>query len=171
LAAVVAHRVFGLPYDEIAVGLREVERGRWRMELLETDDGITILNDAYNANPTSMKAALDALAHLAVKGRRIAVLGDMRELGTHHDDAHAGIGVHAGALGLDVVVAVGAGGAAIADAAGTDVESHRVADATAASALVVDLVAPGDVVLVKGSRALGLERVAATLLGRKGARA
>jgi UDP-N-acetylmuramoyl-tripeptide--D-alanyl-D-alanine ligase len=171
MAAVVAHRVFALSYGEIEVGLREVERGRWRMELLETDDGITILNDAYNANPTSMSAALDALAHITVKGRRLAVLGDMRELGAHHDAEHAAIGMHAGALGIDVIVAVGPGGAAIADAAGSAVESHRAPDAEAAGALVVTLAAPGDVVLVKGSRALGLERVAAALLGNEGARA
>jgi UDP-N-acetylmuramoyl-tripeptide--D-alanyl-D-alanine ligase len=171
MAAVVAHRVFALSYGEIEVGLREVERGRWRMELLETDDGITILNDAYNANPTSMSAALDALAHITVKGRRLAVLGDMRELGAHHDAEHAAIGMHAGALGIDVIVAVGPGGAAIADAAGSAVESHRAPDAEAAGALVVTLAEPGDVVLVKGSRALGLERVAAALVGNEGARA
>jgi UDP-N-acetylmuramoyl-tripeptide--D-alanyl-D-alanine ligase len=171
MAAAVARHVFGLSYEEIAAGLREVERGRWRMELLETDAGITILNDAYNANPASMTAALDALAHLTVKGRRIAVLGDMRELGSHHDDAHAAIGAHAAALGIDAIVAVGAGGGAIAAAAGTAVESYRVADAPGASALVVELAAPGDVVLVKGSRALGLEQVAAALLAAEGERA
>ncbi len=171
MAAVVAHHVFGLPYDEIAIGLEAVERGRWRMELLETDDGITILNDAYNANPTSMRAALDALAHLTAKGRRIAVLGDMRELGAHHDDAHAEIGSHSGALGIDVIVGVGAGGSAMADAAGSAVESHRVPDAEAAAALIGGIATPGDVVLVKGSRALGLERVAAALLANEGERA
>jgi UDP-N-acetylmuramoyl-tripeptide--D-alanyl-D-alanine ligase len=171
MAAVVAHHLFGLSYDEITVGLQEVERGRWRMELLETDDGITILNDAYNANPTSMRAALDALAHLTVKGRRLAVLGEMRELGAHHDDEHATIGAHARALGIDIIVGVGAGGAAIADAAEPDVESHRVDDAKAASELAVELAVPGDLILVKGSRALGLERVASALLAREGERA
>src|SRR6476620_4673891 len=100
-----------------------------------------------------MRAALDALARLTAKGRRIAVLGDMRELGAHHDDAHAEIGSHSGALGIDVIVGVGAGGSAMADAAGSAVESQRVPDAEAAAALIGGIATPGDVVLVKGSRA------------------
>jgi len=79
--------------------------------------GVIVLNDAYNANPTSMDAALRALAQTATAGRRIAVLGDMRELGPYAGDAHAAVGRHAAELGIDVVIGVGPGGRQIVDAA------------------------------------------------------
>jgi UDP-N-acetylmuramoyl-tripeptide--D-alanyl-D-alanine ligase len=171
LAAATAHHAFGMDYTDVADGMRNATSGRWRMELFETDAGITVLNDAYNANPTSMHAALAALAHLDVKGRRIAVLGDMRELGDHHDREHAELGRRVHALAIDVLIGVGDGGTAIAAAAGDRVVVHRVPDALAASALVGELAAPGDAVLVKGSRALGLEVVAEALLAARGSRA
>jgi len=168
MAAAVAHDVFGLSFDEIAVALAGASTGKWRMELLETDDAITILNDAYNANPTSMEAALAALAHLPLRGRRVAVLGDMRELGEHHDEAHRAVGVRAARLGLDVIVGVGAGGALIAETArGRGATVEIVEDATAALACVDALVHPGDAVLCKASRAVGLETVADGLLARR----
>jgi UDP-N-acetylmuramoyl-tripeptide--D-alanyl-D-alanine ligase len=163
MAAVVAHEAFGLPWDEVARDMLLAESARWRMEILEAPRNIVVLNDAYNANPTSMEAALRALAHLHIAGRRIAILGDMRELGAHADDAHALVGRLAGELAIDVVVGVGAGGAQIASAAdGTD--AHVVDDAAAAQHLVAGLVEPGDAVLVKASRALGLQIVADALL-------
>jgi UDP-N-acetylmuramoyl-tripeptide--D-alanyl-D-alanine ligase len=167
LAVAVAHRVFSLPFDEIALELAHATPGRWRMEMLETDSGLIVLNDAYNANPTSMGAALVALAHLDLPegGRRIAVLGDMRELGEHHDDAHFDVGEQAADLALDVVIGVGEGGAAIAAAAQAGgLEAHAVAEAAEVVALVAPMLRTGDAVLVKGSRALGLERVADDLL-------
>jgi UDP-N-acetylmuramoyl-tripeptide--D-alanyl-D-alanine ligase len=166
MAIAVAHHVFALPLDEIALALGSARPGRWRMELLDTRRGVTILNDSYNANPSSMEAALVALARFAVPagGRRIAVLGDMRELGAHHDDAHREAGERAAALALDLVVGVGAGGAAIADAARAAGATVLVApDAETAITLVAPVVHTGDAVLVKGSRAVGLERFAAAL--------
>ena len=167
MAIAVAHRVFSVALDEIALQLAAAAPGRWRMELLETDAGVTVLNDSYNANPTSMEAALVALAHLplAPGARRIAVLGDMRELGSHHDEAHHAVGERTSALGVDVVVGVGAGGAAIAEAArASGVETRAVSDAVEAVGFVAPMVRAGDAVLVKGSRALGLERVARGLV-------
>jgi len=163
MAIAVAHHVFSLSYAEIAVELAHAAGGRWRMELVETDTGVVVLNDAYNANPTSMEAALVALhgLELPAGARRFAVLGDMRELGSHYDDAHRTVGERTLALGLDVVIGVGAGGAAIADVARAGGgESHAVGDAADALRLVTPMVRAGDAVLVKGSRALGLERVA-----------
>ncbi len=167
MAIAVAHRVFAVPLEEIALELATAAPGRWRMELEETDAGVTLLNDSYNANPTSMEAALVAVAHLTLPqgARRIAVLGDMRELGAHHDAAHRTVGERAGELGLDVVVGVGSGGAAIAEAAGTrGVETFVTADATGAAALVAPMLRRGDAVLIKGSRALGLEQTARALV-------
>ncbi len=167
MAIVVAHRVFSVPLDEIALEVANATPGRWRMELLETDSGVTLLNDSYNANPASMEAALVAFAHLELLpgARRFAVLGDMRELGVDHDDAHREVGERTAGLALDVVVGVGAGGAAIARAARAGgIEAHVVADAAEAVRFVAPLVRRGDAVLVKASRALGLERVADGLL-------
>ena len=169
MAIAVAARVFDVALADIATELDGATRSRWRMELLETDDGIVVINDAYNANPTSMRAALVALSHLPLTatGRRVAVLGDMRELGAHHDEAHREIGAHAAALGIDCVIGVGAGGRALADAAKSGgASAARVDDAAGALEVVTALVGPGDAVLVKGSRALGLEQVAAELLAR-----
>jgi UDP-N-acetylmuramoyl-tripeptide--D-alanyl-D-alanine ligase len=169
LAAAVAHAAFGVEFAEIATQIDGALRGRWRMEFLETDDGIVVLNDAYNANPTSMRAALSALAHLALApgARRVAVLGDMRELGVHHDDAHREIGECAAEFGIDVVVGVGAGGGAIAEvAARSGVATELAPDAAGASRLIGEMARSGDAVLVKGSRALALERVADEMLAR-----
>ena len=167
MAIAVAHRGFGVELEEAAALLASVRRGRWRMELNETSDGVVILNDAYNANPASMEAGLRALAHLPVRGRRIAVLGDMRELGDHAPGAHAKIGRRAAAYGIDVVVGVGRGGAAIARASSDGVGDVRmVANAQEAIDVVLPIVTPGDAVLVKASRALGLEVVADALVQR-----
>jgi len=166
MAIAVAHRVFSLSFEEIAIELAQAAPGRWRMELLETDAGVTVLNDAYNANPASMEAALVALARLEIPegARRIAVLGDMRELGAHHDDAHRDVGEQTAKLAVDLVIGVGGGGAAIADAARAGgVDARAVADADAATDFLTSFVRAGDVVLVKGSRALGLEHVAGGL--------
>jgi UDP-N-acetylmuramoyl-tripeptide--D-alanyl-D-alanine ligase len=158
----------GIAPDVIAAGLAAATGSRWRLELERRADGLAVLNDVYNANPTSMAAALRALAALPTKGRRIAVLGDMRELGDASRDAHVAIGELAAALNVDVVVGVGEGGAAIADAAATVAQRVNVADANEALDAVRTIVAPGDVVLVKASRAVGLEHVATGLLGAAG---
>ncbi len=158
MAAVLANHAFGMMWDDVAFWLRHARASRWRMELTKTESGITVLNDAYNANPASMEAALRALAELDVEGRRIAVLGDMRELGDRGPEAHAAIGDLARELRIDVVVGVGTGGAEIGRRAGSD--AFTAGDAAAAIAMVDGLVQPGDAVLVKASRALGLQVVA-----------
>jgi UDP-N-acetylmuramoyl-tripeptide--D-alanyl-D-alanine ligase len=162
--AVVVARHFGIDADDIAYSLHHAASSRWRMEIDVSPGGVTVVNDSYNANPASMEAALRALAHLRIDGRRIAVLGDMRELGVHEQASHAAVGELAGELGVDLVVGVGGGGARIAEAAGRTVVAVAVTDAEAALAAVRAEVAAGDAVLVKASRALGLERVAAGLL-------
>lgn len=157
----------GVPTDAIAAGLAAATGSRWRLELQRRADGVTLLNDVYNANPTSMAAALRALAALPASGRRIAVLGEMRELGAHAAAAHIEVGELAGRLGIDIVVGVGAGGASITAAAATVPTRLDVADAEEALAAVLPIVQPGDTVLLKASRAVGLEVVASGLLGRE----
>lgn len=132
-----------------------------RMERHETASGAVVVNDAYNANPESMAAALQALAELA-PGRGVAVLGEMLELGEDSDAAHERVGALAASLGLARVVAVGDGAAAIARGAGTI--GTAVPDVDAAVETVAASLGAGDVVLVKASRGVRLERVADALL-------
>jgi UDP-N-acetylmuramoyl-tripeptide--D-alanyl-D-alanine ligase len=152
LAAVAAARALGLhPGGEL-----NVEFSPGRGQLLELADGIAVIDDCYNANPMSMRAAIDELSRAPAR-RRVAVLGDMLELGEAAPALHREIGAHAGAAGVDVLVAVG--GLAAELGAGYDGELHIAPDAGAAATLAAELVMPGDTVLVKGSRGVGLERV------------
>ncbi len=130
---------------------------------IELPDAVTLIDDCYNANPMSVRAALDDLAVSAVRGRRrVAVLGDMLELGPAELDFHAEIGAHADVTGVDLLITVGPLAAAMAGTfAGA--ELHTTADATEAAALMGELIRPGDVVLVKGSRGVGLELVCKAL--------
>jgi UDP-N-acetylmuramoyl-tripeptide--D-alanyl-D-alanine ligase len=161
--AVTVARHLGVSAEDIAMGLAAAQGSRWRMELERSPIGVAVLNDAYNANPASMEAALRALAHLPVTGRRIAVLGEMRELGATSDDAHRAIGRLVAALGIDTLVGVGEGGATIA-AAAAPVTTVLVDDAPAALREVAAHVRTGDAVLVKASRAVELQTVAEGLL-------
>ncbi|MCW2713716.1 MAG: UDP-N-acetylmuramoyl-tripeptide--D-alanyl-D-alanine ligase [Frankiales bacterium] len=143
----------------------------WRMEVTERPDGVTVVNDAYNANPESMRAALKTLAVMSRgKTRRtIAVLGGMAELGDDAVEAHRDLGRFVVRLDISQLVVVGAAagqihaGAVLEGSWGG--ESVHVPDVDAAVALLASELAPGDVVLVKASRSAGLERVAAALLG------
>jgi len=123
-----------------------------------------VIDDCYNANPMSMRAALDDLAATAngtSEGRRVAILGDMLELGPDERRYHVEIGQYAGESGVDVLVTVGPLASAMAE--GFAGEIHSVPDAARAAALAPELVRSGDVVLVKASRGVGLELVCRTL--------
>jgi UDP-N-acetylmuramoyl-tripeptide--D-alanyl-D-alanine ligase len=156
----------------LALGLElghAAQRSPWRMELHDRPDGVTVINDSYNANPDSMRAALTTLAELARTGRNTwAVLGDMLELGDLAADEHAGIGRLAAELGVDHLVAVGEHGPQITSAAVAAgfpaAQAVAVADKTDAVALVTAGLRPGDVVLVKASRGLALDTVADDIL-------
>jgi len=144
-------------------------RSRWRMELTDRPDGVSILNDAYNANPESMRAAVDALIGIAAGARRTwAVLGAMGELGERADAEHVSVGEMVRQRGVDRLVAVGADAAGIyAGAAGDPAEEEgfvHVPDMSAALHVLRSQLRPGDVVLVKASRYVGLERLAQALL-------
>jgi UDP-N-acetylmuramoyl-tripeptide--D-alanyl-D-alanine ligase len=141
-------------------GRVELELSAMRGQVRERD-GVTIIEDCYNANPLSMRAALDDLATKRPAGRRIAVLGDMLELGPTEVAEHREIGRHAAASGVDVLVMVGPLAAEMAEPFGG--EAHSVADAAEAAELVRRLVAPGDLVLVKASRGVALEAVTEAL--------
>ena len=134
---------------------------RLRGELLELPGGTVIVNDCYNANPISMRAALDHLGTMPVRGRRVAVLGGMAELGPTGAEYHREIGAHAREVGVDAIVGVGE----LARDYAPDVWAP---DPAAAVDVASPLIGEGDAVLVKGSRSVGLEAFADELLARAG---
>ena len=159
LAALTAYDALGLPLDRAAEGAAAIQLSRWRGEARDLPGGGLVINDAYNANPISMRAALVDLDGQAAGRRRVAVLGEMAELGDESRRYHAEIAALVGELGIELVVAVGDPARAYLDEAAGGV---AVADA-AAFAEVLDLLRPGDVVLVKASRAVGLEGIPALI--------
>ncbi|HWK28348.1 MAG TPA: UDP-N-acetylmuramoyl-tripeptide--D-alanyl-D-alanine ligase [Solirubrobacter sp.] len=144
-------------------GVVDVSFGPLRGERVELPSGVVIINDCYNANPLSMRAALDDLATQApTGGRRVAVLGDMLELGAGEAAEHESVGAYAASAGVDVLVAVGPlSAAAMPGAFGG--ASFVASDAGEAAAVASSVVRPGDTVLVKASRGIGLETVAEAL--------
>lgn len=160
----------GLPFGRVAAGLRAITHlSRWRMQLLERRDGLIVINDAYNANPDSMQAALHTLARLGGQGRRtIAVLGEMRELGDQAEEEHRQVGLLADRLDVDLVLIVGEGARGVHDALvelrGRDTRTRHVDTTTQAGEWLRENVGGPDVVLIKASRGERLERVADILL-------
>jgi UDP-N-acetylmuramoyl-tripeptide--D-alanyl-D-alanine ligase len=170
LAAAAVALECGLSVPAIAEALSTAgPKSRWRMELVERADGVVVINDAYNANPESVRAALKTLAAIgrARPARTVAVLGEMAELGADAAVEHDAIGRLAVRLDISRLIAVGAAARPMAHGAALegswDGESTWVADSDAALILLQHELRPGDVVLVKASRAASLERVAIAL--------
>jgi UDP-N-acetylmuramoyl-tripeptide--D-alanyl-D-alanine ligase len=155
LTAMTAYEAMDLPLDKLEEGAAQVQLSKWRGEELALPGGGFVVNDAYNANPTSMDAALRHLAERGAGRRRIAILGGMAELGEHAEKHHREIAELAAELGIEVI-AVGD----LARAYGTDAWEP---DAAAALDTARTIVQPGDAVLVKASRAVALEGIAPTL--------
>jgi UDP-N-acetylmuramoyl-tripeptide--D-alanyl-D-alanine ligase len=165
LAAVAAFAALGGPLARVGDGAGRIRFGRWRGEEAPLDGGGLLINDSYNANPVSMRAALEHQAQRAGPRRRVAVLGEMKELGGESDRYHRDIGSLARELGVEAIVAVGGEPARLY----LNGDGHWAPDAAAAARAARELVRPGDCVLVKGSRAVGLEIVAAALADPAGA--
>ena len=163
-AALLAYEALGLPLARAKDGADRIAFSRWRGEETSLPGEGLLINDAYNANPVSMEAALEHLTARAGSRRRVAVLGDMAELGPDAPTFHRLVGA-AAARNADVVVAIGELARGYLGAGAAD-ERHA---ATAEDALIVldEVVRPGDVVLVKASRSVGLERVAEALAAAK----
>jgi UDP-N-acetylmuramoyl-tripeptide--D-alanyl-D-alanine ligase len=167
LAAAACGVALGLSPGECAAGLKEASVSPWRMEVFDGREGIRVINDAYNANPASMAAALKAARWIAGSGRCLAVLGEMAELGPAAALEHERVGELVARLGIEPLIVVGWEARLIAVGAtreGVDADRVRRCD-TVEEALdaVIDAARPGDVVLVKGSRVAGLERLAEAL--------
>ncbi len=163
LAATAVALYLEIPLDDIVAGLESAQSGQMRMQSFETAVGVHVINDAYNANPTSMRAAIETLADITGASKRVAVLGDMAELGSLTELAHFRIGEEVARLAIDLLVTVGERAKRIADGAraeGMPDEMIRPCATTdEATEVLDDILEAGDVVLVKGSRVMGLERV------------
>ncbi|RDB60790.1 UDP-N-acetylmuramoyl-tripeptide--D-alanyl-D-alanine ligase [Gordonibacter sp. 28C] len=162
-AAAAVGRASGMTLAAVADALAHAEPEAGRQEVLRARGGFTVVNDAYNANPDSMRASLNTFCALEVPGRRVAVLGDMAELGDFAQACHAGIGELAARLPLDRLVCVGDLAFHIADAAEkAGMDAGRIVRAATISDVLGELdtcIEPGDAVLVKASHCMGLERV------------
>jgi UDP-N-acetylmuramoyl-tripeptide--D-alanyl-D-alanine ligase len=161
----------GVPLEEIARGLGAVRLPGARMQVVRVD-GASIINDAYNANPASMKAALIALKEFPGARRRVAVLGSMGELGRHAAELHREVGAFAVEQGVEFLIAVGPHAEAYllgAIRAGLR-DVVRVLDADEATVALTAVMRDGDAVLVKGSHFMGLEKLAETMAAGKDAR-
>ena len=171
LATLSAAVAFGIDLPDAIASLEAMDRAeRWRMELLRAPDGVTIINDAYNASPDSTAAALRALATITRgRARSIAVLGEMAELGDLAGEEHDRIGLQVVRLNIDQLVVVGTGARRLhlaATAEGSwDGESLFAPDLDAAYDVIRDLLQPGDVVLVKSSNSAGLRLLGDRLAG------
>jgi UDP-N-acetylmuramoyl-tripeptide--D-alanyl-D-alanine ligase len=162
LAALATAREFGIAADRAIAAMQAIPRAeRWRMEVLHPGDGVTVINDAYNASPDSAAAALKTLVQITPReGRSIAVLGEMAELGEYADEEHDRLGLLAVRLNVAQLVVVGERAKRIHASAGLqgswDGESVFMPDADAAYAFLREELRPGDVVLVKSSKSAGL---------------
>jgi UDP-N-acetylmuramoyl-tripeptide--D-alanyl-D-alanine ligase len=160
LLAVAAGRAFGLSLEEAAAGLASAPQTKARLQIKEIN-GVQFLDDSYNANPDSMKAALQTLVELDTDGKKIAVLGEMRELGKESERGHEEVGEAAAAFGIDHLIGIGEMGAIIsraAEKAGLE-KSTVVGSTSEAAELLLEITAPGDLVLIKGSRLARMEDV------------
>lgn len=158
----------GIKIDRIVTALEAAEAESGRQEFLVSDRGFTVINDAYNANPDSMRASLSLLNSMEVEGRRIAVLGDMGELGSFAQAAHESVGAYVAHCGIDLLVCVGElacliGQGALSEGFAKD-HLRIVSTCAEASELLRELVLPGDVVLVKASHFMELDILAKGLL-------
>jgi UDP-N-acetylmuramoyl-tripeptide--D-alanyl-D-alanine ligase len=162
LGAAAAAGAAGASLDAIVAGLEEMRAVRGRLQLKATPQGAWLVDDSYNANPSSVRAGIDTLA--ALPGRRLLVLGEMAELGTHSRDSHEDVARYARAQGVERLFALGAGARDAVPAFGPGAAWYESVEALTA-ALRVELAA-GTCVLIKGSRVNRLERVVEALTGR-----
>jgi len=173
LTAIAVARSLGVKHDAIVAGLANSTAPEMRLQL-QRAGGLTILNDAYNANPASMLAALQTIRDIPTAGRRVAVLGEMRELGEWSESSHRDIGQAAAQSQLDALLCVGPDAKWIADAAkaaglhGNCITCHNSAEE--AAEFLSQWIGNGDLLLLKGSRAVGLEKIAAALTNSQAAK-
>ncbi len=163
LSAIAVARLFDMKAEDIQKGLLSFKPSKMRMDIVNTKSGIKIINDAYNANPESMRAAINVLQSLKSGGRSVCISGDMLELGDVSQKEHYDIGTYAASLGVDIIAAVGNFSDAVkrgAAAFGMDKDNiYAFPQKEEAASIMCEIIKPGDVVLVKGSRAMKMEYI------------
>ncbi len=164
LAAAATARMFKVPWKEIKAALEHFQPASKRTEIVRVG-GVTILNDSYNANPDSVRAALETLDSMSSTGKKVAVLGDMFELGRHSDAAHEAIGNALSQSSLNALLTCGEQARRIHDGATLEFKAHYEQKNMLAEYLV-EFLSPGDVVLVKGSRGMKMEDIVTFVVER-----
>ncbi len=171
LSAVAAATLFGIELEKTKGALERFRPFPMRMEVLSLESGKTLINDAYNANPDSMDLALKTLAEAKGKGRAIAVLGDMLELGEYTEEAHRRLGKRAAEFSVDLLLAMGEKAPVVVESAvrqGLSPQRARVVESHAeASSILRETAREGDWILVKGSRGMAMEKVVSGLREKK----
>jgi len=166
LAAIGVARRFGLDHDEIAGRLATFELPAMRLSEQRVGE-LILINDAYNANPSSMKAGIEVLVQTPTSGRRVLVMGDMRELGEAAEQKHRDLAEHIAGSGIDLLIAIGENARLVSktakQAGGDAIETHGYASTALAQKRIVSHLRANDTVLVKGSRALALEHLVKTI--------
>lgn len=145
--------------DEIREGLERFTPAKMRLEILESPSGFRVINDTYNANPESIRSAVDELMRLKGAGKAIAVLGDMLELGSVAEAEHTGIGEYLSSSGVDFVITYGKFGDCVLKGAGSAVNGYHANTHEEAAESLIEIAEPGDLVLIKGSRGMRMEEV------------
>lgn len=162
LSAIAVARLFDMKAEEIQRGLDGFSPSEMRMEIINLGSGAKLINDVYNANPESMKAAIDVLRAMKSEGRSICILGDMLELGELSPEEHYKIGMYAACSGADVIAAVGKFSEDVrrgAMASGMGGSIYVFSDIKDAAEFLNDIIKPGDTVLIKGSRGMKMEYI------------
>jgi UDP-N-acetylmuramoyl-tripeptide--D-alanyl-D-alanine ligase len=163
LSAIAVARLFGMKTEDIRIGLMGFKPSKMRMDIINTPKGVKIINDAYNANPESMKAAINVLQSLKAEGRRIVITGDMLELGNVSEIEHYNVGSYAALMGIDIIVSVGNFSQAVkngAEASGVDIRNIYAFPAREEAVILLgQILKAGDIVLVKGSRGMKMEYI------------
>lgn len=171
LAAIAVASLFGIALEKAKEALERFQPFRMRMEVIHLEGGKTLINDAYNANPRSMELALETLAEIKGKGRAIAVLGDMLELGDFSEEAHQQLGEKIRELSIDLLLTLGEKGPLVVESAirhGFEPKRTNVAEThSEVISILKGTIREGDWILVKGSRGMAMEKIVEGLIERR----
>jgi UDP-N-acetylmuramoyl-tripeptide--D-alanyl-D-alanine ligase len=171
LSAVAIASLFGIELEKAKNALEHFQPSPMRMGMVRLKEGVTLVNDAYNANPKSMALALEILSEMKGKGRAVAVLGDMLEMGDFSVEVHQMLGERVGELSIDFLLALGEEAPVVVESAirhGLDPKKARVVEShSEAVSILRQEIRNGDWILVKGSRRMGMEKIVEGLMGRR----